>query len=125
DVIEADFEEYFESVGSKYVPSEFSGRSDYAAFIENGIPSGGLFTGAEVLKTEEEVEWFGGEAGVAYDPNYHKPEDTIDNLNHDAFLLNTKSIANSVAKYALSFDDLPAADVEERGWTASNSQKVK
>lgn len=54
------------------MPSEFSGRSDYAAFIENGIPSGGLFTGAEVLKTEEEVEMFGGEAGVAYDVNYHK-----------------------------------------------------
>lgn len=125
DVIEADFEDYYDSVGSPHVPSEFSGRSDYAAFIENGIPSGGLFTGAEVLKTEEEVELFGGEAGVAYDPNYHKVGDTIDNLAHDAYLLNTKSIANSVAKYALSFETLPEVELEKRGWTASNSRKVK
>ena len=46
--------------------SEFSGRSDYEAFVLAGIPSGGLFTGAEVLKTEEEVALFGGLAGVAY-----------------------------------------------------------
>ncbi|MBE3046011.1 M28 family peptidase [Candidatus Bathyarchaeota archaeon] len=125
DVIEADFEDYYESQGSKHVPSEFSGRSDYSAFIDNGIPSGGLFTGAEALKTEEEAEWFGGEAGVAYDVNYHQAGDTIDNLATDAFLLNTKSIANSVAKYALSFDTLPEVDIAKRGWTESNSMKIK
>lgn len=107
------------------MPSAFDGRSDYAAFIENGIPSGGIFTGAEGLKTEEEVEWFGGEAGVAYDVNYHQEGDTIDNLAEDAFLLNTKSIANSVAKYAVSFDTLPSVDLEKRGWSATNSMKIK
>lgn len=125
DVIEADFEQFYESQGWGHVPSEFSGRSDYAAFIENGIPSGGLFTGAEVLKTEEEVELFGGEAGVAYDINYHKIGDTIDNLAHDAYLLNTKSIANSVAKYALSFDTIPQVELAKRGWNDNNDAKVK
>ena len=32
-------------------------------FIEVGIPAGGLFTGAEGLKTEEEAAIFGGCAG--------------------------------------------------------------
>ena len=27
-------------------PADFTGRSDYGAFIANGIPAGGLFTGA-------------------------------------------------------------------------------
>ncbi|KAF2108045.1 hypothetical protein BDV96DRAFT_588122 [Lophiotrema nucula] len=108
--IEKDFEAFYESKGKPHVPALFSFRSDYAAFLENGIPSGGLFTGAEELKTEAEAALFGGEAGVALDANYHQAGDTVDNLNHEAFLLNTQSIANSVAKYALSFEGIPAVN---------------
>lgn len=114
DTIEKDFQEFFTSKGKPYVPSIFSGRSDYAAFLENGIPSGGLFTGAGELKTEEEALLFGGEAGVALDINYHKAGDTIDNLNTEAYLLNSQAIANSVAKYAVSFDGIPTADATLR-----------
>jgi Zn-dependent M28 family amino/carboxypeptidase len=114
DTIEKDFEEFYTSQGKPFVPSVFTGRSDYAAFLENGIPSGGLFTGAEELKTEEEAQLFGGEAGVALDVNYHQPGDTIDNLAHDAYLLNTKSIANSVAKYATSWAGIPEANLTVR-----------
>lgn len=125
DVIEQDFEKFFKKKKTASVPTEFSGRSDYAAFIENGIPSGGLFTGAEVPKTEEEARLFGGEAGVAYDVNYHKKGDTIDNLAVDAFLLNTKAIADSVAKYALSFKTLPAVSAHDRRWDADRAQMLK
>ncbi|KAK1750357.1 hypothetical protein QBC47DRAFT_331889 [Echria macrotheca] len=125
DVIEKDFEDFFKSAGSPSVPSEFSGRSDYAAFIENGIPSGGLFTGAEGVKTEEEAALFGGEAGVWYDVNYHQAGDTIDNLALDAFLLNTKAIANSVAKYATSFESLPRVDLAKRRATGDRIQWKK
>ena len=41
-------------------------------FLEIGIPAGGLFSGAEEVKTEEEAAIWGGTAGVAYDVNYHK-----------------------------------------------------
>ncbi|KAF4120920.1 Zn-dependent amino- or carboxypeptidase, M28 family [Geosmithia morbida] len=122
--IEKDFEDFFTANGAPFVPSEFSGRSDYAGFIENGIPSGGLFTGAEDVKTSKEAELFGGEAGVAYDVNYHAVGDTIDNLNLEAFLLNTKSIANSVAKYATSFDGLAPVDVSKRGWSDMHSRAL-
>jgi Zn-dependent M28 family amino/carboxypeptidase len=122
DVIEKDFEEFFASKGVPSVPTEFSGRSDYAAFIENGVPSGGLFTGAEGIMTEEEAALFGGQAGVAYDVNYHAIGDTIDNLAQDAFLLNTQAIAHSVAKYANSFDSMPAVKPVERRWSADRAQ---
>ena len=45
--IEETFESFYTLRGEPYDDSAFSGRSDYAAFIDNGIPSGGLFTGAE------------------------------------------------------------------------------
>lgn len=114
DTIEKDFEDFFKNQGVPSVPSIFSGRSDYAAFLQNGVPSGGLFTGAEELKTEDEAALFGGEAGVALDVNYHQPGDTVDNLSTEAFLINAQSIANSVAKYAVKFDGIPKANVTLR-----------
>ena len=69
--IEDLFESYFTSVGAPYDDAQFSGRSDYQAFINAGIPSGGLFTGAEVLKTPAQALIWGGTAGQAYDPCYH------------------------------------------------------
>ena len=114
DTIEKDFEKFYEANGKPHIPSLFTLRSDYAAFLENGIPSGGLFTGAEELKTEEEARLFGGEAGVALDICYHQKCDDINNLNHEAYLLNTQSIANSVAKYAISWDGIPRANATLR-----------
>lgn len=46
--------------------ADFNGRSDYGPFIENGIPAGGLETGAEVIKTAEERTMFGGLAGMCH-----------------------------------------------------------
>jgi Zn-dependent M28 family amino/carboxypeptidase len=121
--IEYAFEQFFESQGSPYVPTEFSGRSDYGPFLEVGIAAGGLFTGAEEVKTEEEAEMFGGEAGVAFDANYHEAGDTIDNLNYDAFLLNTKAIADSVALYGTSLDTIPVRGAAERKRSAEVAKK--
>lgn len=98
--IEWDFQAFYITKGVNYSSTEFSGRSDYGPFLENNIPAGGLFTGAEDSKTEEEAEAYGGTAGEPYDVNYHQPGDNITNLNLDAFFLNTQSIANSIALYA-------------------------
>ena len=86
------FTDYFASKNIPSVPTEFSGRSDYGPFIAEGvnIPSGGLFTGAEGVKTEEQAKLFGGTAGVAYDVNYHAKGDTYENLNFKAFEINAK-----------------------------------
>ncbi len=92
------FEDFFKfEEGLNFTSSEFDGRSDYGPFLEVGVPSGGLFTGAEQIKTEEEAVLFGGEAGVPYDIYYHNALDNVKNLNVGAFLHNAKAIANSIA----------------------------
>lgn len=125
DTIEHDFEAFFKKAGKASVPTAFDGRSDYAAFIENGIPSGGIFTGAEVLKTEEEAKLFGGQVGVPYDVNYHKKGDTVDNLSMEAFVVCTKCIADSVAKYALSWKGVPKPVVAKRAWDGDRAKMMR
>ncbi|MGW7328330.1 M28 family metallopeptidase [Streptomyces sp. NPDC054840] len=88
---------------SKRIPHEgtdFSGRSDYGPFIEVGIPSGGTFTGAEGIKTPEQAAKFGGQAGVAYDVNYHGKGDDITNIDQKALDINVDVIADAVGHYA-------------------------
>ena len=100
DQIEYVFEDFYESRGLYYEGTEFSGRSDYQAFIGADIPSGGLFTGAEVLKQDYQVPLYGGEAGVAYDPNYHEAGDDITNLDEKALDENSDAVAYAVLTLA-------------------------
>ena len=79
--IEDLFTSYFDSQGLASEPTEFSGRSDYGPFIAVGIPAGGLFSGAEGVKTEEQAAVYGGTAGEPYDPCYHEACDDISNLS--------------------------------------------
>lgn len=104
---EALFQSYYDTVDVNYTASPFNGRSDYAPFIETSIPAGGLFTGAEQIKTDQEAAIFGGQAGIAYDPNYHGPGDTVENLNLVPFDINTRAIAWAVATYLESFNSIP------------------
>lgn len=100
--IEDLFEGYYTKMGIPYDDAEFSGRSDYQAFILAGVPAGGLFTGAEVVKTEEQAEIWGGTPGEQFDPCYHLACDTIDNLSLEALDVNADAIATAVLTYAYS-----------------------
>ncbi len=82
--IEKVFTDYFGSKNLASEPTDFDGRSDYGPFIAAGIPAGGLFSGAEGVKTPEEAVVYGGTAGEAYDNCYHQACDTINNLNTKA-----------------------------------------
>lgn len=105
---EAAFTQFFvEEMHQNYTQIEFDGRSDYGPFLEAGVASGGIAAGAEAIKTVEEQEMFGGQAGVAYDVNYHAVGDTIKNLNVGCWITMSKAIAHMTATYARSFDSLP------------------
>jgi Zn-dependent M28 family amino/carboxypeptidase len=82
-IIEDIFLGYFAARGLATEPTAFDGRSDYGPFIAAGagIPAGGLFTGAEGIKTEEEAAIYGGTAGEPYDPCYHLSCDNLANLS--------------------------------------------
>jgi Zn-dependent M28 family amino/carboxypeptidase len=92
--------DWFDSVGQDWVDTMFSGRSDYQAFIERGIPASGLFTGADGVKTEEQAEMFGGTAGITYDPNYHSAADDIDNVDLTALDIMSDAIAQAAITLA-------------------------
>jgi Zn-dependent M28 family amino/carboxypeptidase len=100
--IEQVFTRYFASQKLASAPTEFSGRSDYGPFIAVGIPAGGLFSGAEGIKTPEQAAVYGGTAGVAYDKCYHKACDTMTNLNTTALAQLGDAAAHAVYTLALT-----------------------
>jgi Zn-dependent M28 family amino/carboxypeptidase len=105
--IEAQMARFFDRRGLPTVGTDFDGRSDYGPFIAIGIPAGGIFTGAEGLKTAQEAALFGGTAGVAYDVCYHLACDTITNPNRTALDVNSDAIADSTARYAFNTSSIP------------------
>ena len=100
--IEALFEDFYTDRELAFEPTEISFRSDYAAFFDSGIPFGGLFTGAEVIKTAEEQAIYGGVAGEQYDPCYHEACDTFDNVHLGVLDLNSDAVAFATLTYAMS-----------------------
>jgi Zn-dependent M28 family amino/carboxypeptidase len=100
--IEDVYEAYYTSRGIQYKGTDFDGRSDYGPFIEVGIPSGGLFTGAEGIKTAQEVTIWGGTAGQQYDPCYHLACDTFGNNSNTALDVNSDLIAFAQLTFAFS-----------------------
>lgn len=104
--IEQTFERFFLHRGLPFKGTDFSGRSDYGPFIARGIPSGGLFTGAEGVKTAEEAALWGGVAGQAYDPCYHQGCDTFANNNDQALDVNADAVAFAILSYAMSTQDV-------------------
>ncbi|MEO8261016.1 MAG: M28 family metallopeptidase [Pseudolysinimonas sp.] len=97
--IEAVFNDYFASQGIPTAPTAFDGRSDYFGFINAGIPAGGLFTGAEGIKTAEEAATFGGTAGAPYDPCYHQACDTTANVDKVVLEKMADAVAHAVYTY--------------------------
>ena len=87
--ITALFRGWFEQQDLPWDYTDFSGRSDYGPFLAAGVVAGGLFTGADETKTEEQrfrydqklVQSSGGVAGKLQDPCYHKACDTLQNID--------------------------------------------
>jgi Zn-dependent M28 family amino/carboxypeptidase len=94
--IEDVFVDYFNSQGLASAPTQFSGRSDYGPFIAIGIPAGGLFTGAEGIKTAGEAAVYGGTAGQPYDPCYHLACDTFANNSNTGLDQMSDAVAHAV-----------------------------
>lgn len=91
--IEQVFNDHLAGKGLAFEATAFDGRSDYGPFIDAGIAAGGLFTGAEVLKTAEQQAIYGGTTGVAFDACYHEACDNYDNNNEQVF----EEMANAAA----------------------------
>jgi Zn-dependent M28 family amino/carboxypeptidase len=103
EAIEDLFVDFYDDRGLESEPTAFDGRSDYGPFIAEGvdIPAGGLFTGAEGIKTDAQVAVYGGVAGEQYDPCYHEACDTFANNNNAVLDLNSDAIAFATLTYAM------------------------
>ena len=104
--IEATFARFYDARGLAYQGTDFSGRSDYGPFIAMGIPAGGLFTGAEGIKTADEAAVYGGTAGDQYDPCYHLACDTFDNISLEVARSERDAVAYATLQYAMNTRDV-------------------
>ncbi len=91
---------YLASAGKTAQDTGFDGRSDYDAFTLAGIPSGGLFAGAEENMNDEQAELWNGRAGEPFDPNYHKATDTIEHIDKTALGIQGAGAGFAVGFYA-------------------------
>jgi Zn-dependent M28 family amino/carboxypeptidase len=104
--IEHAFTDFLGATGTETEGTAFDGRSDYAGFMAAGIPVGGLFTGAEKVKTQAQADKWGGIAGAAYDPCYHQKCDNLGNPDRTVLATNAAAVAWVAATYAISTEDI-------------------
>ena len=127
--IERLFTRYFDRQGLPHEPTAFDGRSDYGPFIapEAGVPAGGLFTGAEGIKTEAQEELYGGVAGLPYDPCYHQECDTFFNLSYTALDQMSDAAAHATWTLAESRSEVAQASAAKakKGKKAKRGQALK
>ncbi len=108
--VEQVFLDYFGAAGLATEPTAFDGRSDYAPFTALGIPAGGVFTGAEGIKTAEEVAVYGGTTGQQYDPCYHEACDTYANVSLDVLDQMADATAHAVLTFAMTTSAVNGTD---------------
>ncbi|PMN89688.1 M28 family metallopeptidase [Enterovibrio norvegicus] len=100
--IESLFNEFFTDNDETTIPQALSKRSDYSGFADWGVAFGGLFTGAERVKSAEEAELFGGEVDVAYDKCYHQACDDLNNVSNEALTKNSRALAYVATYFAMT-----------------------
>jgi Zn-dependent M28 family amino/carboxypeptidase len=95
---------YINLAGKRPADQQLGTVADYYPFLKAGVPVGGLTTGTTGKKTPVQARLWGGTTGVPFDPNYHTPSDTIDNVNRDALVVMASGVASAVGTYAQSID---------------------
>jgi len=93
-----------QSADMKFELTPFDGRSDYGPFIANGIPAGGINTGAEKLKDATGRDLYGGLANAAFDPCYHQYCDTVANIHQGVLTENAKACGTVLEFFATQRD---------------------
>lgn len=87
-----------EGVPAEYV--DVQGRSDHAAFLRYGIPTGGLYSGGSEPKSAAQANSWGGTAGASFDPCYHRSCDDSSNIDPTALDRHSDVLGGILWKYA-------------------------
>lgn len=105
--IESAFRDALAEQGVESDPLSLVGGFDHMPFVDAGIAVGGLYTGATAIKTPAQAAKWGGTAGIAFDPGYHRAADDLSNVDRTALAANTTALARVTARYAADTTDLP------------------
>ena len=105
---------YLNLAGIRPADMPLGKADDYSPFLDAGVPIGGTTTGAAQRKTELQARLWGGNAGVAFDRNYHLPGDTIDNVDRDALTVTGPGVAFAVGTYAQSIEGVNGVPTREQ-----------
>ncbi|MCR9161067.1 MAG: M20/M25/M40 family metallo-hydrolase [Nannocystaceae bacterium] len=114
DALEQFFADHFDALGLPVTEARFDGRSDYGPFLDAGIPTGGLFTGAEGNKSGQETRQYGGTQGEAYDPCYHLACDVDGNIAVEEYARVATAVATAVQRFGIDGEGLFSAYVGPR-----------
>jgi Zn-dependent M28 family amino/carboxypeptidase len=93
---------YLYMAGKRPADMPLNPTNDYHPFMVAGVPIGGITAGASQLKTTVQARLWGGQAGVAFDPNFQSARDTVNNINRDALAIMGSATAFAVGSYAES-----------------------
>ena len=88
--------------------------SDDASFTRRGIPTIGLHTGAGERKPDDKAVLFGGAAGQAYDPCYHRTCDTAGNIDREVLEQMTEALSRAVAVLTDTREGAPDPEPERQ-----------
>ncbi|KAG0341814.1 Leucyl aminopeptidase yscIV [Podila humilis] len=92
------FAEHFDYHKNSFEYTDMVAGSDFLPFLMEGIPSGGLLTGAGERKTMEQRSRFGGFANAPLDPCYHQSCDTLENVSKEALRIMSQAALYAITK---------------------------
>lgn len=101
-LVEDLFIEALDEAGLESELLDLHGASDHAAFADVGVPTGGLYSGSQEIKTDEQAERFGGTAGDPLDECYHQPCDTLEHLSRAAIRIHAAAFVDVVTALLLT-----------------------
>ena len=100
EAIESFFQAFYADRGLPSEPTFLS--SDDLDFQLRGIPTGGIYTGTNEVKTPEQAALYGGPAGEQFDPCPQLACHTFDNVTLQALDVNSDAVASAVLQFAMS-----------------------
>ncbi|MBT6179379.1 MAG: M20/M25/M40 family metallo-hydrolase [Deltaproteobacteria bacterium] len=124
--IEKAYEDFFNVRGVPHAPTRLDGRSDYYAFMAVGIPSGGLFSGAEDTISMEDSQLFDLPTNDYYDACYHRACDGLDNIHFEVFTQMSDATTHVLTRLANSDDSVETRTLRQtRGPAQEHSQHLQ
>jgi Zn-dependent M28 family amino/carboxypeptidase len=96
-----------ERLGGTPEPMDLGGGSDHQAFTQVGVPTGGVFAGANERISTDQARRSGATAGQVADPCYHQPCDDGSDLNFALARLLAAALAEVAVELATDSAPVP------------------